>query len=378
MNVANLKWVVCCIMSILIAGAPETVSAKVIYGLDKARQLNATQPGPYFVQVGSFVSKKLAYKLKEKLIINTGYPVSVHVVGQYHSVVIGPLPSIHAVHSIGGVRSAEVVLRKPEASTQAHTDRRLMPNVKKSYPSTLIPSVSSTDVENNWFIAADVGAMRTSTKNIISVQNHSGFPSPSNIDEYSVTTKPKPVMVDFKAGRRWQRDEQWLPAYGLALRYQHLFMSNFKGNITQYSLPKFDNYYYHWGVSADIVSLYSKFNLAKYGRVMPYVDAGAGVSLNHGLSFREKVFFDVTSRISPAFASATSTHLSYNVGAGIDVILTPQLVLSAGYDYQQFGNMSSGQGQSTWSGVQLNTGKLSSNIALLGMTYLLDDSFIYP
>ena len=377
MNVANLKSVVCCIMSILVVTAPETVSAQVIYGLDKARHFNVTQPGPYFVQVGAFVSKDLAYKLKTKLTASTDYPISIHIVGKYYSVVIGPMPSINAVHAIGGVRAAEVVRRAPEVATQTPTYRRQISNVKKPSPLKQIPSVSSINVENNWFVAANVGAMRTSTKNRMTVQNDSGFPPPSDVDQYSVTTQPKPVVLDFRAGRRWQRDEQWLPAYALALRYQHLFTSNVKGNVTQYSLPEFDNYYYHWGVGADIVSLYSKINLTQYGRVMPYVDAGLGVSLNHSLSYREKAFTGVTPRISPAFGSGTSTELSYNVGAGVDIVLTPKLLASIGYDYQQFGNMSSGNGQSTWSREHLSLGTPTSNMALLGITYLIDDSFIY-
>jgi len=96
--------------------------------------------------------------------------------------------------------------------------------------------------------------------------------------------------------------------------------------------------------------------------------------MNHSRHYSETAFFGVTPRISPAFETRTSTQFSYSIGTGLDVILTPKLLFSVGYDYQQFGHMISGQGQTTWSSVHLDQGSSTSNMGSLGITYLIDDS----
>lgn len=381
MNAANFKLVVCCMVAMFITSNLEAKNASVIYGLDKARHFTSSKQGPFFVQAGAFLSKQLARQLQAKLTASMHYPVQIHIVGKYHSVVIGPLPSMAAVHAIGGVRAAEVakqapiaVPQKPIVMAQALIPVKRKPAVIKTYPFKSLPPLLNNGIANNWFVATDLGVMHTNIKKVMTVHNGSNYPPPLDTDEYSVA-QPTPMMLDFMAGHRWQRNQQWLPAYALALRYQHLYSHKANGRITQFSIPEFENYSYSWKLAADTLSLYSKFDLTQYKRVMPYVDAGIGVSLNRSKNYYEVAYHEVMPRISPAYGSGSNTHLTYNLGAGIDVILTPKLLLSLGYDYQQFGGTTSGFGQGArWSREQLDLGNTSSNMALLGMTYLIDGS----
>lgn len=365
MNAANFRWFFCSVLSLLTATIPEKVGAQVIYGLDKAKQYNQSQHGPFFVQAGAFISKKLAIDLQIKLGTITDYPVTVRPAGKFYSVVIGPLPSLSAVHSIGGVKAAKNVDPVPRPV-------RLHMLSQKS-ASKWVAVEPNSNLDGSWFAGIDLGGIQSNVSGSLTVANGSDYPPPLNVDNYS-KSQTSPMMLGAQIGHRWMRDEQWVPAYALALRYQHLFVSDVKGSITQYSLPEFKNYSYQWGVGADVVSLYSKFDLAKYGRVMPYVDVGLGLSFNSSVNFNETAYVGVTPRINPAFGAKTSAQFAYNVGAGLDFSLSPQLLISVGYDYQQFGNMASGQGESTWSNERLSLGNFTGNTALVGMTYLIDGS----
>ena len=378
MNAANLKLVVCCIASALATSTSEARNASVIYGLNNAQRFTSSTNGPFFVQAGSFYSKQNARQLQAKLSASTDYPVQIRIVGKYHSVVIGPLPSMAAVRAISRGRAAEVAKPAPiivpkttaAMAQKAAPVKRHMPTVIKTYPFKSLPPLLNNGIAHSWFVSTDVGIMHTSTNSEMTVHNGSNYSPPMNTDQYSVT-QPTPVMLDLIAGHRWKRDNQWLPAYAFALRYQHLFSHKIKGDITQFG--EIENYDYSWNVSADALSLYSKFDLAQYKRVMPYVDAGIGVSLNRSGNYSEVAYSSVLPRNSPAYGTRTSSHLTYNAGVGIDIILTSKLLLSLGYDYQQFGGTTSGFGQGAiWSQEQLALGKSSNNMALLGVTYLVD------
>jgi opacity protein-like surface antigen len=228
----------------------------------------------------------------------------------------------------------------------------------------------------NWYVSADIGATWSDVNGSMTLNNGSNFPSPSNVDRYSAGSGDARALLGVSAGYRWQRNEQILPAYSAAFRYQHLFTQPITGTVDQYSLPQFINYYYSWGMEADVMSLYSKIDLINYKNFMPYVDAGLGVSLNRSTTYHESAFANVTPRVSPMFASQTRAQFAYNIGAGLDVQIKPQVIVSLGYEYQSFGHLSSGSGQTTWSGTHLSLGNLATNTVLLGATYVFDGQFI--
>lgn len=365
MNAASFRWIFCSMLSILTATIPETVSARVIYGLEQAKHFDQPQGGPFFVQAGAFLSKKLAQDLQRNLRSITDYPINIRPAGKFYAVVIGPLPSLSAVRSIGGVHASQNVNPPPRVIRQE------LHEMPRKPASKWMVAVPNTNRAGSWFADIDLGVMQGNASDSLTVANGSDYPPPLNVDNYSKGSTT-PVMLGLQVGHRWQRDAKWVPAYALALRYQHLFVSDVKGSITQYSLPEYNNYSYRWGVESNVLSLYSKFDLAKYGRVMPYVDVGLGLSINRSISFEETAYPGITPRISPDFGAKASTQFAYNVGAGLDFVLSSKLLLSVGYDYQQFGSMTSGPGKSTWSGERLSLGNFTGNTALVGMTYLID------
>ena len=224
---------------------------------------------------------------------------------------------------------------------------------------------------HHWYVGTDIGLMQTHiNQGAMTVPNGSNYPSSGNVDQYSLNQQ-QPIMLDIQAGHRWNRDNQWIPSFALALRYQHIFKNNISGMVTQYSDPEFTNYSYTWGVSADVLSLYFKLDLVLYGRLMPYVDMGLGVSFNQSHAYNETALPNVMARYSPDFASKTSNQFTYNVGAGLDYLLTTNLIMSAGYSYQSFGTLSSGYGQNpNWGNTQIKLGKIYSNMGFIGISYL--------
>lgn len=357
--------------AICLATLSTSLHAQVIYGLDNARHFSTHHSGPYFVQMGSFKSMQHANQLKHQLATHTSRPVQLIVSGQHYVVRIGPLSSIADVRSLQmnqpNMKVAKV--RTPVASAVVHQAPVTSTHIEKPQPQ-LQPK---SHRHGQWYVGMDAGLMQSSMHSkTMTVPNGSNYPPPENLDQYALKSH-HPVMLDLQAGRRWQRDQQWLPAYALGLRYQHVFTKNIQGTVTEYSLPEFVNYNYQWGVGADALSLYSKLDLVQYSRLMPYVDLGLGVSSARSAHYSETALANVTPRFSPDYASKRSTQFTYNLGAGIDVILTPNLLVSAGYEYQSFGKMASGFGQGpNWHAAQLKLGHLNTNMGLIGFTYLFN------
>ncbi|KTD44622.1 SPOR domain-containing protein [Legionella quateirensis] len=378
MRFMDLKWTHLLIASSI--GITQNAQALVIYGLDRAKDFHSRTHGPYTIQVGSFKSAHNANQLRAQIASKIKYPVLVRSAHALHTVIVGPLQTADAVRSVGRmqtqmkqqnrsiVRATQVqhpVLKRPVQS--------LVKN--KEQPSSTfkeIPAISPRS--QSIYIGVDVGQVDPNTPKYMTVNNGSNYPPPENVDQYSVKLNNMNQM-GLQIGSRWLRNEKWIPAYALALRYQHLFRKNIDGSITQYSLPDFNNYSYRWGISSNVVSVYSKLNLVSLGRFMPYVDAGVGVALNQGMNYSETAYPDITARVSPSYRTNSTRQLSYNVGLGLDVALTQQLLMYVGYDFQSYGRMQSENGMSTWSGERLSLGTFNTNTGLIGLTYVLGDSF---
>ncbi len=233
------------------------------------------------------------------------------------------------------------------------------------------PLNNTPNPTSNWYISADIGPLWVNTNQSMSVANGSNYPAPENVDDYKINAVKVQPMIAFSAGRRWQRDALFAPAYSVGLRYQYFFQQTIKGNILQYSLPEFNNYSFQWQMNANLLSLYSKVELLKKGLFIPYVDGGIGVSFLEASNYQENAFSGETARISPNFGSQTSSQFAFNVGAGVDIQLSPQALFSIGYDFQSFGPFISNYGQSTWTSTKLNLGTLTANTIIFSITYLI-------
>lgn len=225
------------------------------------------------------------------------------------------------------------------------------------------------DAPGNWFVSFGAGAQHPQWHNIMKVNNGSDFPSPYNMDIYSTKNQSEAVIA-LSVGRRWHRDSFWLPSYSLGAFWQYFFRTHLGKTITQYSEPEFTNYKYTWDLTANLLLASAKVNLFQYKLFAPYVNGGIGSSFNRTSDYTEKALAGVTPRVSPQFSKFSTSEFAYQVGAGIDLQLTPQVLLSVGYNYQDLGQISSGSGKETWSNQSLNPGSYHSNEVLVSISYL--------
>ncbi len=252
------------------------------------------------------------------------------------------------------------------------------PSFSKNVQNTQSPQPQSIfSAQGNWFVSLGGGAQFPELNSHTKVNNGSEFPDPYNYDQYSINNDNAGVIAA-SAGRRWQNNNFWFPSYSLSIFWQYFFKTHISGEITQYSLPEFTDYTYNLDFTSNLLLASGKINLFQYGIFSPFVNGGIGSSFNNVSNYNEKALAGVTPRVSPAFRDSNTSEFAYNIGAGIDVQLLPQFILSVGYIYQDLGPISSGNGVDTWSGQSLNLGSYRSNEVLITATYLFgkEKSFI--
>ncbi|KTC96140.1 outer membrane protein [Legionella erythra] len=227
-----------------------------------------------------------------------------------------------------------------------------------------------------WFVRAGLGLGEPDFNRTMAIDNGSGFPSPLHVDLYS-TSKKTATSVNLAAGYNWHRRQIGLPAVSVGLNYQHLFSNDINGTITQYSLPQFTNYRYTWAVESEVLALFARTNLIQYQRLLPYFEGSIGSAWNTASHYRETPFSGVTPRTSPWFRNHTSTHFTYSLGAGLDFTLTEKITVSLGYEFRDWGTVTSKSGELTWSQEQLNAGHYRTHSGLLSLTYLFGQPPVY-
>jgi|TARA_R110002126_G_scaffold273866_1_gene418593 opacity protein-like surface antigen len=230
--------------------------------------------------------------------------------------------------------------------------------------------VFDAEARSQWFAFAAIGGQGPQFDSAIHVNNGSSFTAPYNQDNYAIYHDTFQPMVAVFAGKRWERDSAWIPAYSLGVRYESLFTTTVHGNISQYSLPEFTNYDYSWNIVSNLLFASAKVNLYQYKRFLPYVTAGLGGGFNCMSNYEEKALPGVTPRFTPGFQDNTQTQFAYHLGAGLDVQLTQGMLVSLAYQYLNLGHITSGYGTSTWSNQLLDLGSYRSNGLFLGATYL--------
>ncbi len=214
------------------------------------------------------------------------------------------------------------------------------------------------------YIFPSLGNNRTTVSNGIAT-------SPYNLDTYSIHGPDNTNAYSFYGGYRFDRQTIWLPHYSLALRFQHVVMTQLKGSIQQYSLPIFTNYNYNMDVDSDIVNLEGKLDIYQYGRIAPYVSLGLGFASNTVSGYNEQALPGISARESPAYKRHSNTNSMYSLGVGFDYDFTEKTWASLGYEYANLGKSSSGSGIGSWAGQSLKVGTLSTQAVVLGIFYQL-------
>lgn len=361
-----------CIITILIVGV--TTFPESLYPSQYADRSKIVQrPSKYcMLQIGSFRNKTNAIHFQSRWQKLVKYPVRVRTVKGYYRVIIERVPStvlnalltnLHALNDTVTICSSRL--------KSTNNMQPPLPRLERIIPPLI--NLNDKDLPNrpqrNGFIGMDVGLLNAKVNSVYLVNNGSLFEDNEDIDRYS-SKGFNSVDLAFEGGLSWSQPRYWLPQYDLGLRYQHLFSHNITGTIMQYSLPSKVNYTYNWSIQTEVLSAYTQLDLVKLKYCMPYINFGLGVAFNRAGAYSETAYPDITPRVSPGYVSGIHTNFTYDIGAGIDIPYHSNYILSLKYDYQHLGALSSGQGQTTWSGEHLSAGNLSANSFLVGIRYV--------
>jgi opacity protein-like surface antigen len=234
--------------------------------------------------------------------------------------------------------------------------------------------IAASSPRTNWFLSAGGGIQFPMLDSKISVSNSNSLPSPYNHDLY-YSREDDQGVVSASAGYRWETANQWLSAYSAGLSYQYFFKNNSGCCVVRNATP---DYRYKWDISSNVLLAFAKVNIFQYtmgsghyNNISPYINVGVGAAFNRSNAYSESVLSGAATRISPAFADNTSSQFAYNAGAGVDVQLTSQFILSLAYEYMNLGRVRSGHGSGTWANQSLNLNSYQSNEVLLNLIYLI-------
>jgi hypothetical protein len=350
--------------ALLTTALPSFSSSKTFYSIAKAEAFETTESGEYYIQVGNFINQINATKLEKHVQTSIHFPVAIHRSEDRYIVIVGPM------HHAEEVRDASKQLSSTLTHTQEENKQQIFEPIEFK-DTSIRPLDKDMSINSNahpWFVGLGVGAQQLNVINPMLIKNGSTYPYPNNYDQYGTQTNAQAVIAA-EAGYRWKQNQKWFPSYAASLYYDHLFTTNIGRDITQYSIPSFKNYIYAWNVSSDVLLALGKLNIINYEQISPFIQAGIGLGLNHASGFNETALPDVTERISPAFSDNTSTSFAYNIGAGVDWNINEHFALSVSYQFQDMGNVSSGNGATTWSADSLKTTTYQTNLALLKINY---------
>ncbi|VEB32304.1 Opacity protein and related surface antigens [Legionella sainthelensi] len=368
-------------------GGGLSYAGTTIWGLSNVPKVNSKSSAPYTVYLGSYASQKNARKMQSKLQAK-GYNSKIKRKKSFYVVYVGPFKTLQAVHqlastthnhpqatSITHTQSSSI---DASATKSAHHHEKQVEQVPSSTQYVLKNGahheIKCKDCQlehNQWFVQLQGGAIFPLNPGSILVGNGSNFPAPANVDRYS-TNQSSQGTIALTIGNRIATQSSLINHYTLSGRLQYVFEGDVGNNIMQYSLPEFLNYSYDWKLSTLALTADTKLNLFNFSKFSPYVNGGLGVSFNEARAFNETAFPGITPRVSPAYTNHTLTQFTYHVGAGLDFLFVPNWLFSAGYEFESFGDFSSGKGRSTWAGESLRLNSYQTNTLLFGVTYLMN------
>jgi len=400
-------------------------SSHIIYGLERAKTYVNNGKGTFYIQANSFAKKSKAKQYQMVLRSKTTYSVVLVRRRHAYAVVIGPIDSVDNVRKVSTKILAST--NRPASPTHnhhsshkhqvKHTHNRSIAqktakpqelsstiiSPKKQQPHDLIVTTSlnqkskisaslsplsteqapkpllsspyslSTTLQKGLFMGIGGGVQYPQFNSNTSVNNGSGFPPPYDSDLYTFKKDSHPFFTLF-GGYRFERENQWIPAYSIGGYYQYLLSNDVGNTITQFSTPGFTNYSYSWNITSQVLLALAKVDLFEFKHIMPYISGGIGGTYIRTSGYSESPLSGVTPRISPGYNDKTTFQFAYTVGLGIDYQIAKQFILSAGYEYLNLGNIKSGTGSGAWSGASLNLGSYHTNEIVMSVTYLFDNN----
>jgi opacity protein-like surface antigen len=236
-----------------------------------------------------------------------------------------------------------------------------------SFANPSIQSFPTNFARNTWFLGAGAGTSWEHFSDSTTLSNGMPVSAPFNQDTFSIQTL-RNTVAQFDVGYRWANKGAYFPYTSIYFQYRSYINNEISGSIDQFSLPEFTNYDYKMKYSADLLTINSKFDLFEYAKCMPYLLVGAGVIFNSVYDYTETPTANVTPRISPGYTTNNTSHLALTLGAGIDYILTKNLLLTLGYEHVFQGSIESGPGLSTWSNTSLDFGDVKMDTVFVNFT----------
>lgn len=189
-------------------------------------------------------------------------------------------------------------------------------------------------------------------------------------DLYLTSAHKSDVFLTAGGGYSWFQNKPWFPILSLGLEYSYFFPFNVNGQIEQFSLPQFTNYDYGYKLRTQQINLIGKAHLYRWEQFLPFVLAGIGNAWNTVSNYGETALPGITPRVSPGFTRATQTNFVYILGIGLDYAFNKNFLLGLSYRYDNFGRAHSGNGESTFSQVDLSLQNRSYvNSLLLNLRY---------
>lgn len=224
-----------------------------------------------------------------------------------------------------------------------------------------------------WFFGVGFGPAWVKPKNsLTTIPNQTPFPPPGNVDQYAGNNDAVSSPV-FSAvgGYRWVTSRTWPYSYSVGLRYRYFFTSDVDGDVILESRnPINNNYSFSAASTMQVLTLFAKTELVRFGDFAPYISVGLGGSMNNFNSYSEVPKAGVTSRVSPGFGKKSTIDVEYEAGFGLDYYVRRLVLLSAEYDYLNLGSLASGNGSAAWSATHLNFGDVTAHTLLFSATYI--------
>src|SRR6266702_4158398 len=130
--------------------------------------------------------------------------------------------------------------------------------------------------DNSWFIAAGSGASFPIVYHSYYVNAGPGWPN----DKYRNYSAESIALLSLSGGYMMYSNQCWAPFFSLGLNYTYAFTSQINGSLTQYSIPAFQNYNYHYDIKRQTLLAFIKTNIYQINNVLPFITLSGGVSVN--------------------------------------------------------------------------------------------------
>lgn len=215
-----------------------------------------------------------------------------------------------------------------------------------------------------WYMDLAAGWVFNYQADKYTVSQQSFFP-----DVYFSNNNQNSAVAALSGGYSWHRDDVWLPILSLGLEYSYYFPIKSTGFIQKFFSPNLTDYTYEFKTHFQQLNVLAKANIYRYSNgLSPYLLGGIGNSWNTLDSYTETALPGITPRIPPGFSGGTTSNFVYILGFGLDYDINKNFQIGLGYRYDGLGKAHSGNGNSTFTNIDLK-GRSSLNALLLNLRY---------